>query len=417
MWTRVSRTRGYPGGFVRSTRFVTDGPRGFFIDLRGGSHGTVHYPPAEQQFGNLFHLPQFRLLVALDDSAAGRRRPLGTRRLSSGTVVDAVRTSLPNGAEMILGLDPRTHHLRAVMSTGPDPLLGDAEVETEFLDYQRIGGILLPRRWTTRRGGELVADVTILSAAPGFQIPDSLIAPPAGYTDLAAQPGAAGTSGGPVRGLAPGVWAIPGGGSWSLLVAFDDHLMVIDAPPGTAREVISRAAQLAPGKPIRFVVPTHHHDDHFTGVRAYAAEGATTITTPGNASFFRRIVSAPSSTRQPDAAPPTPSAKLETLTGGTRVFTDGRRTVEIHGVGPNPHAHEMLVAWLPAEGVLFQGDLVDTPGSGVVLRGANSETTMQFADFVRRKGWNVRTIAGTHALLPSPAVLDEIVRQPILPPE
>ena len=413
----VTQTRGYPGGFVRTTRFVTDGSRGFFVDLRGAVYGTGNYPPAEQQLGNLFYLPQFRLLVALGDTAVGRRRALGSRRLSSGTVVNAVRTTLPNGAEMILGVDPRTHHLRAVLSTGSDPLLGDADIETEFLDYQTIGGVLLPRRWTTRRGGELIADVAITSAERGYQIPDSLLAPPRGFNDVAAQPGAAGWSGGPGRELAPGVWAIQGGGSWSLLIAFDDHLMVIDAPPGTARDVIARAAELAPGKPIRHVVPTHHHDDHFAGVRAYAAQGATTITTPGNEDFFRRIVSAPASSSRSDQAPPAPFAKLEIITGGRRVFTDGRRTVEIHDIGPSPHAQEMLIAWLPAEGILFQGDLVDTPGSGIALRGANSETTMQFADFVKRKGWNVRTLAGTHALLPSPAVLEDILKQPILPPE
>ena len=412
----VTQTRGYPGGFVRTTRFVTDGARGFFVDPRAQRYGTGRYPPAEQQLGNLFYLPQFRLLVALEDTAPHRRRSLGPRRLSSGTTVDAVRTSLPDGAEVILGFDQRTRHLRAVMSRSPDPLLGDADVETEFLNYRMLGGVLLPERWVTRRGGEIVADVAIVSAERNFAIPDSLLVPPAAFVDVASDPAMAAPPADPVRQLAEGVWAIQSGGSWSLLVAFEDHLLVVDAPPRTAREVIAQAARLAPGKPIRWVVPTHHHDDHFTGVRDFAAAGATTVTTAGNADFFRRVVSAPSSTRQPNQAPPTPAAPIE-IVRGHRTFTDGRRTVEIHDIGPSPHAEEMLIAWLPQDGILFQGDLVDTPNSGVALRGANSPTTMHFADWVRRKGWSVRTIAGTHALLPSLDVLHEILKQPILPPE
>lgn len=413
----VTQTRGYPGGFVRTTRFITDGANGYAVDMRARMYSRSEFPPAEDQLGNLFYLPQFRLLVAVEDTAPHRRRALGVRRLSSGTTVTAVRIALPNGAETTLGFDPRTHHLRAVMSTGPDPLLGDADVETEFLDYRMLDGVLLPERWVTRRGGEVIADLAITAAAPGWQVPDSLLAPPPGFADAATQPGAAGPSSDPMRELAPGVWALQAGGSWSLLVAFNDHLLVVDAPPRNAREVISRAAQLAPGKPIRYVVPTHHHDDHFAGVRDYAAVGATTVTTPGNADFFRRIVSAPSSARQSNQAPPTPAARLETISGGRRVFTDGSRTVEIHDIGPSPHAQEMLIAWLPAEGIVFQGDLVDTPNTGVALRGANSETTMHFAGWLRRQGWHVRTIGGTHAMLPSPSVLDEIVKQPVLPPE
>ena len=413
----VTQTRGYPGGFVRTNRFITDGDRGFGIDLRGQTYSAGRYPPADQQLGNLFYLPQFRLLIALEDTAPHARRALGSRRLASGAMVDAVRTTLPNGAEMILGFDQRTRHLRAVMSTGTDPLLGDADVETEFLNYRTLDGVLLPERWVTRRGGEVIADVAIVAAERSPDIPDSLLAPPTGFADAAAQQSTAGPSADPVRELAEGVWAVQSGGSWSLLVAFDDHLMVVDAPPRNVREVLAQAGRLAPGKPIRYVVPTHHHDDHFAGVREYAAAGVITVTTPGNADFFRRIVSAPASTRQPGATPPTPAAKLETIEGKQRVFTDGRRTVEIHDIGPGPHAQEMLVAWLPAEGILFQGDLVDTPNTGAALRGANSETTIQFADWVRRQGWTPRTIGGTHAMLPSPTVLEDILKQPILPPE
>jgi glyoxylase-like metal-dependent hydrolase (beta-lactamase superfamily II) len=37
--------------------------------------------------------------------------------------------------------------------------------------------------------------------------------------------------------------------------------------------------------------------------------------------------------------------------------SDGERTVELIDMGPNPHTEQMVVLWIPAEGILFQGDL------------------------------------------------------------
>lgn len=220
----------------------------------------------------------------------------------------------------------------------------------------------------------------------------------------------------PVRELAPGVWNVRSGGESVLAVAFSDH--VLDAPPRGAPDVISRLATLAPGKPIRYVVATHHHDDQFTGVRHYAALGATTVTTPGNLDYFKRVMAAPLSTLMANQAqaPAAPSARVEAIANKRRVFTDGTRTVEIHDIGPNPHAEEMLVAWLPAEGILFQADLIEAPPSGAAQCGANAAAATQLADLIRRQGWNVRVFGGAHAFMASPAAFEELIRKPILPP-
>jgi hypothetical protein len=76
----------------------------------------------------------------------------------------------------------------------------------------------------------------------------------------------------------------------------------------------------------------------------------------------------------------------------------------------------MLVAWIPAEGILFQADLIEAPQSGLALPGANAPTTMHLADIIRENGWNVRVFVGSHATLQSPQVFTEITRLPIIPP-
>lgn len=95
------QTRGYPGGFYYTTRFVTDSARHFAVDIRNHAYIVEQYPPAQQQLGNLFMLPQFYLLTALENSAT-QRQWRGQRRLATGAVVNAVTMTRPNGALIVL---------------------------------------------------------------------------------------------------------------------------------------------------------------------------------------------------------------------------------------------------------------------------------------------------------------------------
>lgn len=406
------QTRGYPGGFFYTTRYVSDGDRFYSVAPRNRNYSEHQgWDPAERQFGNLFAVPTWYLLAALESPARGARRYLGRMRLGNdGAVVEAVHFTIPNGGNIIIGLNPATHRLRATLSVGTDVFTGDTEVYTEFLEWRNLGGVLLPTYAVAMRAGEPTSRLRYVSATPGYVIPDSLLSPPPGYTIAPAAPVRE-----PVEELASGVWMV-GTGSRSLAVAFGDHLVVVDAPSSGSADVIARAAAFAPGKPIRYVVPTHHHDDHFFGVRYHAQAGSRIVTTPGNLEYLRRMMAAPMSTVMLAAnqTPPIERYEVETIDGDQRVFSDGTRRLEIHRIR-SPHAEEMLIAWLPAEGILYHADLIEAP-QGVALRGANAETTLHLADVIRQKGWNVRVFAGAHGTLESPAVFDELVRLPIIPP-
>ena len=404
-------TRGWPGGFLYGNRFVTRGDTTYIMSTRNETYSIVTAAPANQQFGNLFQIPSWLLLAAHEGNNPGARRYLGRMRLPSGVEVDAVHFTTPPSGNNIIGIDPATRRLRAVMSVGTDVFTGETEVTTEFPEWQILNGLLLPTHSVQYRGGHVISRQRFVAAHANYQIADSLLRPPAHYALNPPNPQQQA-----VQELATGVWLV-GSGSKALVVAFNDHLVVVDAPASTSAEVIRRAAELAPGKPIRYVVPTHHHDDHFIGVRYHVANGATIVTTPGTTDYLRRMMTAPTSSlmQASNQVAQQSDYRVETITDNRRVFSDATRTLEIHKIA-SPHADAMLVAWLPAEGILFHADLIEAPARGVAQRGANAEATVHLANVIRDKGWTVKTFAGAHATLQSPAEFETLVRLPILPP-
>ena len=100
-----------------------------------------------------------------------------------------------------------------------------------------------------------------------------------------------------------------GGSHHSLFVVFKDHVVVVEAPLGEERSlaVLAKVAETAPGKPVRYVVPTHYHSDHTGGLRTYIAKGVTVLTTAGNRGFVERLAKAPRTIR-PDLLAREPAA-------------------------------------------------------------------------------------------------------------
>src|SRR5262249_39211782 len=103
--------------------------------------------------------------------------------------------------------------------------------------------------------------------------------------------------------LADGVWLIAGGTHNSVAVDFRDYAAVIEAPLNEERSlaVLGEVGKLMPGKPIRYVVNTHHHFDHSGGLRTFLAQGATIVTHQANRDYYDQVLFNPAPrTLQPD---------------------------------------------------------------------------------------------------------------------
>src|SRR4029079_19047499 len=121
----------------------------------------------------------------------------------------------------------------------------------------------------------------------------------------------------PVEKIGDGVFKI-GGNYTSLAVDMGDHVLVIESGQSDARgvAVMSAAKQAIPNKPIRFVVNSHPHFDHASGLAAAVAEGATIITHNNNEPVLERLLTGP-----------------RTLTGDSLSKVTNRRTNVVTAVG------------------------------------------------------------------------------------
>jgi glyoxylase-like metal-dependent hydrolase (beta-lactamase superfamily II) len=175
-----------------------------------------------------------------------------------------------------------------------------------------------------------------------------------------------------------------------------------------ALAVLAEVRKLAPGKPIRYAINSHHHFDHPGGLRAFAAEGATAITHEVNRPFFEQALAAPA-TMPPDHL--TRSGRKGTVEGvrDRRVLTDGTRTVEIHHIAGNLHADGLLMVYLPREKLLSQADTYTPPPLTAPLVTVVNPNAVNLADSIARLGLAVDQLLPLHGRIVPLADLNKAI--------
>jgi glyoxylase-like metal-dependent hydrolase (beta-lactamase superfamily II) len=240
-------------------------------------------------------------------------------------------------------------------------------IVANYLQWRDFTGVMAPTRIVQTRGGWPFFEVDVAAAR----------ANPADLASLAPAP-AAGPGGPPGGGgqppalvvtsekLGDGLYRLTTGqGSYdSLIIEFSDHIMMLEAGQSQARALayVEETKKLIPGKPIRYVMNTHPHADHTGGLPVLVAEGATIIAHENSREFFERALNTPRTLLDDTLSRNPKRARVDAI-GDKKVYSDRTRTVEIYHIYPAPHSNGLIVAYIPKEKVLYQGDF-SLPGPG-----------------------------------------------------
>jgi glyoxylase-like metal-dependent hydrolase (beta-lactamase superfamily II) len=276
-------------------------------------------------------------------------------------------TGYINNENLVTKVETRVEHA----------VVGDLLVEFEYSSYGNMNGVRVPGRIVQRQAGLETFNVDIFAAIVNPGNLTELLTPPAPPAPAGGAPAQAAGAQPPaapaVEKLGEGVFKI-GGNYTALAIDMGDHILVVESGGSDARglAVMAAAKQAIPNKPIRFVVNSHPHFDHASGLAAAVAEGATILTHNNNEVVLERLLSGP-----------------RTLTGDSLSKVSNRRTNVVAGVGDrdvrkgtngkvvelhrftNEHSDGMLVAYLPAEKALFTADITivnPTPAQLVNVR-------------------------------------------------
>ena len=265
-----------------------------------------------------------------------------------------------------------------------DNIWGDVTYDMALADWQMRDGLSVAQSRTYELNGRPVMEVKITNARINASVAPEQLMIPAPFKAAAAKPATGNvpyqwvirrqfigtyldsdavsydpkaSPGLRLVELAPGIQHVVGGSHNSLIVEMREYLVVFDAPVGDATStwIINAAKAKYPGKPVKYLVLTHHHMDHAGGLRAFAAQGATIVTGKGTAEHFRRVLAAPY-TRNPDL----PSRDLTSTTvvevSERQVWSDGARDVGAYVID-NPHANGLMIGYVADARIAYATDI------------------------------------------------------------
>jgi len=366
------------------------------------------------------------LLKALDNPqnvSAIEDQKLGTQMLPAAAVN-------VGGTRYVVLFDRATNLPAAIRTRDDDHIYGDSNYDLVPSDWRTVGGAKVAYALSYQLNGTEVARLTYKDvaanpaiAADTFAVSDDIKAKArSAATDVPYQwvlrrmflgrfldsdkiyyPENGGFK---LVELSPNVQQVVGGTANNLIVNMKDGLVVFDAPvsDGQSRWVIDEAKKKYPGKPIKYLVLTHHHMDHTGGTRAYMAEGAQVIVPSQVKAYFEQVAAAPH-TLAPDALQKQPHAAQVVAVNDTMTLKDDTIEIRVYNI-PNPHVDGMIIGHVVTDNIVWVTDIW-SPGRDA----ARTPGVMALNEAVKKLNIKDATFAGGHGSNAKQSVLDGIVAQ------
>jgi glyoxylase-like metal-dependent hydrolase (beta-lactamase superfamily II) len=352
------------------------------------------------------------LLSALD--APQNVSAIADQKLGNQTYPAVVLASGPT--KYIILFDRTTKLPVSVRTRDEDNIWGDSDYDMILSDWKTVAGVKFAQTRSYKLNDLEVqhlayTDISVNPTLPAstFAVPDAVkaAAKPAATTDVPYQwvirrlflgrftdsdaiyfpPGGSFK----LVELGPNVQMVQGGGANNLIINQKDGIVVVDAPTdnGQSKWVIDAAKAKYPGKPIKTLILTHHHNDHTGGARAYVAEGASVIVPAPDKAYFETVI------KTAHAIEPDPQQKAMKPANvqevkDTLALKDDNVDLVLYNI-PNPHVDGMLIVHDVKDNVVWVTDLVSPRGPV-----GRNPGTVAVGDALRKYNITGATIAGGH---------------------
>jgi len=251
---------------------------------------------------------------------------------------------------MLVGRYNRDFELSSIRTWIDNTVFGDMEVLAEFGAYRDFGEVSFPESLSISEGGFPTLSLTIDGAELGADVAADDSAP-------RGRPFAAEAA--PWSEIGDGIFAFHGAYQ-SVAVEFERFSVVVDGLQSDerVRDLIDLTKEAIPDKPIRYVISTHSHFDHASGLRQFAAEGAVILTHALNVSFFERALSTPRTLRRQAIEPSEVRAQVQGIDDRFMISDGSGQLVELYPLRPSAHAADMLVVYLPSIKAIVEADVL-----------------------------------------------------------
>jgi glyoxylase-like metal-dependent hydrolase (beta-lactamase superfamily II) len=354
----------WPGGLTMGYRTIIDGERRFHLNTIAQIYETGSMGGVDALRGSArIRFPGLYLLTLRDN-------PDEIQNVRHETIDSMEFIAFDNGAGRTTYVYPESYLIHSTQWSIVDHMSGrETAYRRIYNDYMDIDGMVFPQRYLMFVEGLPYYDLSLPHIALNPDI-SAYLEIPDGFEPVEDTDGYSGNPEISVRQIADGVYAAGGGEIQVLYVEFDDYWVAMETGnfPDYAENTHRAMMPYMNDKPLRYIIPTHYHDDHLVGVYYYSWIGATILTTRDKEGYIRTLLS-----RSYGENGGVENPVFEFIDGEVYTFEDATNRLDVHVYADAPHTENMLVGYVHDAGVLFSGDTVigwAQPVAGQVRQGA-----------------------------------------------
>ena len=280
-------------------------------------------------------------------------------------------------------------HVEWVKTWIDTPVLGDTLVETKFQNYKDFGGVIFPADIARAEGGYPVLQLAVKAAKLNSPVDISV---PATIASAAPQPVVVKSD-----KIAEGVLYLTGGTHHSVAIVEKDYVVLVEAPLNEERSLalIQKLAEVAPNKPVKYVINSHVHFDHAGGLRTFVDQSAVIVTNELDKPYYEKAWAAPHELNPDRLAASKKPAKFETYKD-KYVLNSGDRSIEIHRIAGTGHSDDLALIYLPKEKVLIEADAYSPLAADAPVPKSANPYAVNLYENIQKLNLDVEKIAGLH---------------------